>query len=227
MNITDRKILLVDDDEDILNLIESILKKFGFSNIVKALNQREALKILSELNIEMAILDIILPDGSGFEIIEKIRKYSNIPVLFLSAISDIEKQYDGFYLGADDYIVKPFKEKELILRTRAILTRAYPESKTVKLIGSTIDFDNASVSKDGEEILLTAKEYNILYLLYQNKNRIVTIDGILSAVWGDDYFGYENTLMAHISKIRQKIEINPSKPKNLITYKSLGYKLRV
>lgn len=227
MKILNRNLLIVDDDKYILSLIKDLLKSEGFTEIYIAKNKSEALEIFDKNKIEMAILDIILPDGNGFEIIEHIRKSSAIPVLFLSAITDMEKQYNSFYLGGDDYIVKPFKGKDLILRTKAILNRTYPEEKIIKLENSCIDFDKALVIKNNKEIQLTAKEYNILYLLYKNKNNIVTIDGILSAVWGEDFFGYENTLMAHIRKIRQKIEKDPSNPESLITFKGLGYKLKV
>lgn len=227
MDIKERKILLVDDEENILKLVEKTLKSFGFSNIFLARSKSEAMDIFYSNDIEMAVLDIILPDATGFDIIKEIRKTSNIPVLFLSAISDIEKQYDGFSLGADDYIVKPFDSKELFFRISAILNRSYPSFENVKLDFCQIDFQRALIIRDGKEVQLTAKEFNILKLLYENKNNIVTIDTILSRVWGDEYFGYENTLMAHISKIRSKIEKDSSKPKNLITIKGLGYKLKV
>lgn len=227
MKIEERNILLVDDDPQILEFLEKILKEKSFENLHKASSQKEALKILEEENIEMAILDILLPDGSGFDIIANIRKSSHIPVLFLSAVTDVEKQYNSFVLGADDYMIKPFQGRELLLRLRAILNRSYPETQTVQLKHCQIDFDRALVLFQGKEIPLTAKEYHILHLLYENKNRIVTLDGILSAIWGPDYYGYENTLMAHIRKIRKKIEKNPSNPENLITFKGLGYKLQV
>lgn len=227
MKITQRKILVVDDDPQILDLIIKILQEEGFSHIYGAQSQRRALEIWEEEAIDLALLDILLPDGSGFDIIKMIRKESRIPVLFLSALSDIEKQYSGFILGGDDYMVKPFQAKELILRLRALLNRSYPESQVIVLRGCKIDLDKGLVLKEGEEIPLTAKEFHILQVLYENKNRIVTIDGILAAVWGQDYYGYENTLMAHIRKIRVKIEEDPSQPENLLTFKGLGYKLQV
>lgn len=175
----------------------------------------------------MAILDIMLPDGSGFEVLREIRKTSAMPVLFLSAVSDIEKQYQGFELGADDYIVKPFRPKELELRLLSILKRSYPpQDDVVQLDSCQIDFERAAILKEDQEIPLTAKEYSLLKVLYNHKNKIVTFDQLLSKVWGDNYQGYENTLMAHIRKVRQKIEANPSKPVHLITIKGLGYQLR-
>ncbi|WP_101773967.1 response regulator transcription factor [Peptostreptococcus faecalis] len=227
MNIYERKVLIVDDEKEILEMIEYALKKEGFKNIYTAKNKRDALETYKITKPDMAILDILLPDGSGFEIIEYMRQSDNIPVLFLSALSDIDNKYEGFNLGADDYMVKPFMEKELSLRMKAILNRSYGmEDKVVYLKHSYIDFDRAVIVKEDQEYEMTAKEYNILKLLHENKNKVVTIDGILSALWGQQYYGYENTLMTHIRKIRQKIEKNPSKPESLVTYKGLGYKLK-
>ncbi|RVU55554.1 response regulator transcription factor [Anaerosphaera multitolerans] len=228
MEILNKKILIVDDEVQILNLIEDTLRAEGFQNLYFAKNKTNAIEEFKQHQPHMAILDILLPDGSGFEIINYIRKTSNIPVLFLSALADMENQYEGFNLGADDYMVKPFLAKELVLRIKAILNRTYgTDRKILNLEDSKIDFEKAIVIKEGVEFELTAKEYKILRLLYENKNKIVTIDGILNSVWGEEYFGYENSLMAHIRKIREKIEKNPSKPKSLVTYKGLGYKLRV
>lgn len=228
MEIKNRKILILDDNIEILQMIKESLSIAGFTQLITATSRAEALQVLACESVDLAILDIMLPDGSGFDVLRDIRQHSAIPVLFLSAISDIEKQYQGFELGADDYIVKPFRPKELELRLLSILRRAYPSSEVLlQLQASQIDFERAVVLKDGEEISLTAKEFHILQTLFANKNKIVTLDTLLTHVWGDNYMGYDNTLMAHIRKIRQKIEKDPSKPVNLITVKGLGYQLRV
>lgn len=228
MTIKDRKILLVDDNPDILKLVIDSLTIAGFTKITTAASQAEALDLLDKEPFEMAILDIMLPDGSGFDILRHIRQTSTMPALFLSAVSDIEKQYQGFELGADDYIVKPFRPKELELRLLSILKRSYPEAdQLVQLDTCQIDFERAAIIKKDQEIPLTAKEYSLLKVLYNHKNKIVTFDLLLASVWGEAYQGYENTLMAHIRKIRQKIEENPSKPTHLLTMKGLGYQLRV
>lgn len=146
----------------------------------------------------------------------------------MTARGEDEDKFRGFGLGADDYIVKPFLPKELIYRVNAILRRSYKgENPIVKLSGSEIDFDRAEVIKNGEHIALTAKEHDILAALYRNAGRIVTIDTLCEAAWGDNPYGYENSLMAHIRRIREKIEVNPSHPVSLITIKGLGYKLIV
>mgnify|MGYP002187251885 FL=1 len=174
------------------------------------------------------MLDVMLPDGDGISLLEKMRKFTEIPVLFLTALGEDEDRLKGLLAGADDYLVKPFLPQELLLRTAAILRRTYKEeTPLVKLAGSQIDFSRAEVIKGKEQIPLTAKEYEILQALYRNAGRIVTIDQLCEAAWGENPFGYENSLMAHIRRIREKIELTPSKPVSLITVKGLGYKLLV
>ena len=137
-----------------------------------------------------------------------------------------EDRSRGLGLGADDYMVKPFLPKELLLRIGIVLRRCYrEEDPAVQLAGSRIDFARAEVVKNGEHLPLTAKEHEILSVLCRNAGRIVTIDQLCEAAWGENPFGYENSLMAHIRRIREKIEKNPSKPVSLITVKGLGYKL--
>ena len=137
-------------------------------------------------------------------------------------------KFRGFNLGADDYMVKPFLPKELVFRILAILRRSYKgESPVVTLKNSWIDFSAAEIIKNNVHIPLTAKEHELLSVLYRNAGRIVTIDALCEALWGDNPFGYENSLMAHIRRIREKIEENPSQPVSLVTVKGLGYKLIV
>ena len=148
--------------------------------------------------------------------------------LFLTACGEDDDKFKGFGLGADDYIVKPFLPKELLFRVMAILRRSYKgENPLVQLHNSQIDFLCAEVIKNDECIQLTAKEHELLSALYRNAGRIVTIDALCEAAWGDNPFGYENSLMAHIRRIREKIEQNPSQPVSLVTIKGLGYKLIV
>ncbi len=228
MYLKERNILVVDDDLEILEIVKNTLKKDGFTHIFTASSCKTAYEVLYDNKIDLMILDIMLPDGSGYDILKFVRKNSNTPALFLSALSDMEKKYKGFMLGADDYITKPFLAKELVFRIIAILSRAYPDySKKVVLKSCEIDFAKAIIYKHSEEISITAKEFSILNLLYENKNKIIAIDTILERVWGENCYGYSNTLMAHIRKIREKIELNPSNPSSLITVKGLGYKLVV
>lgn len=177
---------------------------------------------------ELAVLDVMLPDGSGFDLMERLRKGGDYPILFLTARGEEDDKFKGFGLGADDYIIKPFLPKELLFRVMAILRRSYrDENPLVYLHDSQIDFSRAEVIKNGEHISLTAKEFDLLSALYRNAGRIVTIDALCEAAWGNNPFGYENSLMAHIRRIREKIEQNPSRPVSLVTVKGLGYKLIV
>lgn len=223
-----KKILLVDDEPELLKLVSSFLKDDGYNSVITADTEKSALSQCKENHPDAAILDVMLPDGDGFSLMKKIREFSDIPIIFLTAKGEIEDKFLGLGLGADDYIVKPFMPKELILRLNAVLRRTYKnENPVVNLEGCTIDFDKAEVFKKGEVIPLTAKEHDILLALYKNANRIVTIDSLCEAAWKDNIFGYENSLMAHIRRIREKIEVSPSSPVSLITVKGLGYKLIV
>lgn len=223
-----KRILLVDDQPELLDMVVSILEEDGFENVQTAKSVKEALAASKEFHPELAVLDVMLPDGDGFSLMEQLKKEEDYPVLFLTARGEDEDKFKGFGLGADDYIVKPFLPKELIFRVMAILRRSYKEENPlVKLEGSEIDFERAEVIKNGEYISLTAKEYDLLSALYRNAGRIVTIDALCEAAWGDNPYGYENSLMAHIRRIREKIESNPSRPVSLITVKGLGYKLVV
>lgn len=223
-----KRILLVDDEPELLNMVCSILNQEGFCNTATASSIREALVLVATYKPELVVLDVMLPDGDGFSFLEQLKGKCDFPVLFLTARGEDEDKFRGFLLGADDYVVKPFLPKELIFRIMAILRRSYKEENPlVKLKYSEIDFERAEVIKEGEHIALTAKEHDILGALYRNAGRIVTIDALCEAAWGDNPYGYENSLMAHIRRIREKIEQNPSQPVSLVTIKGLGYKLIV
>lgn len=223
-----KRILIADDEQDLLDMVVSILQEEGYQNIRTAKSIAEAKQTAARFLPELAILDVMLPDGSGFDLMTQLKKASDYPILFLTACGESEDRCKGLGIGADDYIVKPFLPRELTLRIGAILRRSYKnDSPLVKLEGSQIDFDRAEVIKDGDHLSLTAKEYELLLTLCRNEGRIVTIDALCEAAWGENPFGYENSLMAHIRRIREKIEQNPSKPVSLITIKGLGYKLIV
>lgn len=221
-----KRILLVDDEQELLDMVTSILRDDGFQNIKTAGTVKDAGARVRSYHPEFIILDVMLPDGSGFDLMEDLKSTTDCPILFLSARGEDEDRFRGFGLGADDYMVKPFLPKELIYRVNAILRRSYKgEDPLVKLAACEVDFERAEVIKDGKHIPLTAKEYDILSALYRNSGKIVTIDALCEAAWNDNPFGYENSLMAHIRRIREKIEADPSGPVSLITVKGLGYKL--
>ncbi|MBH8605371.1 response regulator transcription factor [Thermoactinomyces sp. CICC 10522] len=231
-NLRNKKILIVDDETEIRIMIERFLRKEGFFRIYTAADCATALSICRTGNPDIAILDVMLPDGDGFFLLSSIRRFSDMPVLFLSARGEDEDRLLGLGLGADDYIVKPFLPRELVLRLMAILKRVYSSPVAERLpvfqLGEQIiDLNSAVVHRNQNEIPLTAKEHAILVKLYENQGRIVTSDALCKAVWGDDSYGYENTLMVHIRRVREKIEPDPSKPLYLLTVRGLGYKLLV
>ncbi len=221
-------ILLVDDEPELLDMVFSILVEYGFHNVKTAKSVKQALEEAEKFHPDLAILDVMLPDGNGFDLMKRLKKNNDYPVLFLTACGEDDDKLKGFGLGADDYMIKPFLPKELLFRVMAILRRSYrKEDPVVQLHDSRIDFSRAEVIKNEEHIPLTAKEHDLLSALYRNAGRIVTIDALCEAAWGDNPFGYENSLMAHIRRIREKIELNPSQPVSLVTVRGLGYKLIV
>ena len=221
-------ILLVDDEPELLDMVFSILVEYGFHNVKTAKSVKQALEEAEKFQPDLAILDVMLPDGNGFDLVKRLKKNNDYPVLFLTACGEDDDKLKGFGLGADDYMLKPFLPKELLFRVMAILRRSYrKEDPVVQLHDSRIDFSRAEVIKNEEHIPLTAKEHDLLSALYRNAGRIVTIDALCEAAWGDNPFGYENSLMAHIRRIREKIELNPSQPVSLVTVRGLGYKLIV
>ena len=221
-----KKILLVDDEPELRKLVIDILSDDGFTNIIDSGTVQTGLIFSRQEKPDLAILDVMLPDGDGFSLMKKLRAFTNIPVIFLTAKDEAADKLAGLGLGADDYLVKPFLPQELLLRVHAVLRRCYKaDSPLLELDGCTVDFSRAEVSKNGMIVALTAKEHTLLETLSRNEGKIVSIDALCEALWGDNPFGYENSLNAHIRRIREKIETNPSKPVSLITVKGLGYKL--
>jgi len=223
-----KKILLVDDEPELRKLVTDILLDDGFMNIIEADTVQTGLDSARQDKPDLAILDVMLPDGDGFTLMKELRIFTNIPIIFLTAKDEAADKLAGLGLGADDYVVKPFLPQELLLRVHAVLRRCYKaDSPLLELEGCTIDFSRAEVNKNGNIIALTAKEHTLLKTLSCSEGRIVSIDALCEALWGDNPFGYENSLNAHIRRIREKIENDPSKPVSLITIKGLGYKLNV
>ncbi len=223
-----KKILLVDDEPGLLEMVKTILKDDGFQNIVTAISARDGINVSKTEKPDLAILDVMLPDGDGYLLMQQMRGFTDIPIIFLTAKDTGADKLAGLGLGADDYIVKPFMPEELLLRIYAVLRRCYKEDAPwVHLASCTIDFSRAEVIKKGEVISLTAMEYIFLETLARNEGKIVTVDALCEALWSDNPYGYENSLNAHVRRIREKIETDPSKPVSLITIKGLGYKLNI
>ncbi|MCI1966441.1 MAG: response regulator transcription factor [Oscillospiraceae bacterium] len=231
-NIFDCKLLLVDDEPQLLEMLRSILRKEGFQKLIAATSCLEARRLFATERPEGVILDVTLPDGDGFSLMREFREQSAVPVLFLSARDEDENRLLGLGLGADDYMTKPFLPRELSLRLKAILTRTYfpavltQKAKPVFRLGQAeIDLNSGTVSTKAGQLTLTAKEFTLLKKLYENRGNIVTGDSLCRAAWDDDLYGYENTLMVHIRRLREKIEPEPSAPQYLLTVRGLGYKL--
>ncbi len=226
----DLKILAVDDEAAICGMIREILCGAGFRLVQTAQSCAQARRVYVDFAPDAVVLDVMLPDGDGFSLMREFRRSRNIPILFLSARDADEDRLHGLGLGADDYIVKPFLPQELVLRLTAVLRRSYAaqlgSADNVLHLGETVvDWGSGSVTRGGKTMQLTAKEYALLRKLADNRGNIVTIDALCRAAWDDETFGYENTLMVHIRRLREKIEENPSKPRWLLTVRGLGYKL--
>lgn len=231
-HICECQILLIDDNPELLSMLTHILKKDGFNNLTTASCCREAREALKKLLPDLIILDIMLPDGNGFSLFREIREMADIPILFLSARDEDNDRLLGLGLGADDYLTKPFLPRELTLRISAILRRTYlsgrlarPWEQCLDLGTRTVHFDRGTIETEEGETTLTAKELLILKKLFENRGRIVTFDALCDAVWGDGYYTYENTLMVHIRRLREKLEEEPSCPKWLLTARGIGYRL--
>ena len=221
-----KRLLLVDDEQELLKMVTDILKDAGFETVLTAMSVKDAVLTTKNENPDLIVLDVMLPDGDGFSLMQQLRTFTNVPIIFLTAKDEAADKLSGLGLGADDYISKPFMPQELLLRIYAVLRRTYKEdSPLLVLDGCTIDFSRAEVHKGSENISLTAKEHTLLETLARNAGKIVTVDALCEALWGDNPFGYENSLNAHIRRVREKIETDPSKPVYLITIKGLGYKL--
>lgn len=230
-----KKILLVDDEVDILNLLETVLLKEDFNKIYKATCGSEAIKIAKEVDPDIIVLDIMMPDIDGFEVCRRLREFTLVPIIFLSAMDEDVDKLLGLGIGGDDYITKPFSPKEVAYRIKAhfrrseymTLNRKTEEEQVLTFGDIEIHRKKGEVKKGDNPISLTAKEHKLLLYLAENPNQILSKNKILEHVWGYDYEGYDNTLMVHIRHLRQKLEDDPSNPKHIITVKGLGYKLVV
>lgn len=219
-----KKILLVDDELDILNLLETVLKKEGFNNIYKTTSGHETIKMCEKIAPDLIVLDIMLPDIDGFEVCRRLREFCLVPIIFLSAKDDDVDKLLGLGIGGDDYITKPFSPKEVAFRIKAHFRRSeyfnlksLSDSKRIIRFGDVeIDEYKGEVRKKSELVPLTLKEYSLLLYLAYNPNKILSKNQILEKVWGSDFEGYDNTLMVHIRHLRQKLEDDPSNPKYII-----------
>lgn len=207
-------------------MVREILTQAGYETEA-AWSCAQALERFGERAPDAVLLDVMLPDGDGFSLLGRLRWTGDVPVLFLSARDEDEARLRGLGLGADDYITKPFLPQELLLRLRAVLRRVYREEPSVLRLGDAqIHWGRGTVCRADGETALTAKEYALLKKLWEARGNIVTIDALCAALWEGPLVGYENTLMVHIRRLREKIEPDPSHPQFLLTVRGLGYRLR-
>ncbi|MCL2360599.1 MAG: response regulator transcription factor [Defluviitaleaceae bacterium] len=232
----DHRIMICDDDSDILNALEIYLKQEKYT-VIRAINGREAIKIVQQENIHLILLDIMMPDLDGLQAAVKIREFSNVPIIFLTAKSEDTDRILGLNMGGDDYVTKPFNPVELLARVRAALRRYASlggiggivqntaETGVYTTGGLLLDDNKKLVQAEGETVKLTSLEYNILHLLMASPDRVFTSDQIYEAVWNEPAFNVSKTISVHIRHIREKIEINPKEPRYLKVIYGLGYKV--
>jgi DNA-binding response OmpR family regulator len=228
MILTECKILLVDDEKKILEINRKLLADSGFTNIVTCEEAVGADEIISGGDVDLVVLDIMLPDMNGLSLYEMWKKRGiNIPVIFLSARDEETSRLKGLGLGADDYVTKPYTPEELLLRIKAVLRRTYhlTENKVVELGAVKVDLSSGIVYRPEGELELTAKEFTLFTKLYDNQGKIVSINVLMDTLWPDGSYGLENSLVVHIRRLREKIEEMPSDPKHLQTVRGLGYRL--
>lgn len=224
-------ILIVDDDENIRNLLSIYLENEGF-NTIKTNTAKEALEIIEGNEIELILLDIMMPQIDGIEACMRIRKEKNMPIIMISAKSEDMDKIHGLTAGADDYITKPFNPLELIARVKAQLrryqkynTEANISKSRIEIGDLLIDTDTRQVWVGREEIRLTPKEFDILELLARNKGIVLSIRKIYEMVWKEEFFKADNTVTVHITNLREKIEANPKSPIYIKTIWGVGYKI--
>ena len=226
-------VLIIDDDKKLCALMKKCVEQENLSAVV-AHGGLEGLRLLEKNKdtCSLIILDVMMPDMNGFQVLQKIREKNNVPVLMLTAKSDEEDKVSGLRLGADDYLTKPFLMQELLLRMQHILRRTYRDVISrnrpgiLRLGDRTVHLDDAVVVlADGTRASLTATELGLLRKLAENRGHVVTYDALCASVWGEDYYGYENSLSVHIRHLREKLEPEPSHPKILLTQRGIGYRL--
>lgn len=232
MNIENTTILVVDDDHDIVNAISTLLEREGYK-IFKAYNGIEAVDMLMQNDIQLILIDVMMPKMDGLSAMMKIRTMKNIPIIVLSAKSEDSDKILGLSMGADDYITKPYNPMELVARVNSNLRRylslgsvdSIKKSNSIQIGGLNLDKDEKQLYVDGETVKLTATEYKILEFLMENAGRVFSAEQIYSHVWNEDSYSVENTVMVHIRHIREKIEINPAEPRYLKVVWGIGYKI--
>ncbi len=227
-SMSDQRILLVDDEPKLVRLVWEVLTATGF-DVVATGNGREAIQKVALEQPDLILLDIVLTDEvDGYEVARQVRKFSDVPIIMLTARAEESDLLHGFDAGADDYITKPFSSKELLARVRAVLKRSSreePAGAEINCGDLLIDLARRRVTKKGKNIRLTRTEFNLLHELAAHHNQVLLHDQLLTAVWGSEYRDDLDYLRAYIRYLRRKLETDPSNPEYIITYQGVGYML--
>lgn len=219
------KILLVEDDSQIAAYLGELLRAEGFDTQI-ASSKKEAGECLLAQAFDLVLLDVSLPDGNGFSICAEIKREYEIPVIFLTASGDEYSVVAGLDMGADDYIAKPFRPRELISRIRSVLRRCKKEQRILSCGDLRVNVSSATVTKGEKELFLSALEYRLLLLLLQNKGQILTRNQLLEEIWdASGEYVNDNTLSVYMKRLREKIEENPQSPRLLHTIRGIGYRM--
>jgi len=224
------RILLVDDEAALIKGLKYSLERESF-DVYTAENGKRALQVVEEVQPDLVVLDLMLPELDGTEVCKSIRKHSTVPIIMLTARNEDIDKILGLEIGADDYMTKPFSTRELIARIRANLRRVVwggivPENESIAVGALHIDLVKRLVHLDGELLDLTAKEYNILLVFATNPGRVFTRENLLELVWGYEYYGDVRNVDVHVRRLREKIEKNPSCPEYVLTRWGVGYNFR-
>ncbi|MBI4304347.1 MAG: response regulator transcription factor [Chloroflexi bacterium] len=226
-----KRVLIVEDDRTLLDVLNYNLAKEGY-DVLMATSGSQALEVSSANNPDLIILDLMLPEMSGLEVCRILRKKMTVPILMLTARADEIDKVAGLDLGADDYMTKPFSMRELLARVRALLRRtematpkAMREETLLRVANLEIDLARRRVTTGEVELILTAREFDLLAFLAKNEGLVFSREQLLEKVWGYDYAGDTRTVDVHIRWLRQKIENDPAKPRHLVTLRGVGYKL--
>lgn len=223
------RILIVDDNKQITEVLKAFAEKEGME-VDLAYDGEEAWSLFNNEGYDIILLDIMMPKIDGYELLQRIRKKSMVPVILITAKGEDYERIMGLDYGADDYIVKPFSVAEVMARVRAILRRVQPEDSTgdyLQVDNLELDMEKYECRIDGEDISLTKKEFEILYLLASNENKVFTRDNLLDSLWGNDYFGDPRTVDTHIKRLRAKIGPQENRNWGITTVRGLGYKFEV
>jgi DNA-binding response OmpR family regulator len=228
MDHTSKKILVVEDEEKIVEFIESYLLNSGYE-VYKAFNGREALQVFNSQDIDLILLDLMLPDISGEQICKELRKKSMVPIIMLTAKSHEDSILNGFDMGADDYMTKPFSPRQMVARVKALLRRVSEEKPQSDILSfnqgdlriNQIDY---TVRKSDKILYLTPSEFKLLMTLAKRPNKVFTREELIYAAFDGDYLGYDRTIDSHIKNLRAKIETDPKECQYILTIRGIGYK---